>query len=185
MADFQNPPLVRDVNDARHLHAATPRTLKISVSDARQVAPALSTAGNTLLLFSGLIRFGWDGDSKGQDTSNEAGEYAEADGDGTPRTVMLLLHGPQNSDRTPLADSQFIGSGTFAALGDVYLTTNDDSFEATADNGATALIQPMENGNQLDRDLWLLSDINTQRATGDSSLINRMSYQAAVLAALK
>jgi hypothetical protein len=177
MSNFQNPPLVRDVDDARRINVATPRALKISVIDARQIAPTVSTGGNTLLVFSGLIRFGQDGDP-GEDTRNELSEYAEAASDDTPRTVMLQLRGPLT------ADSQFIGSGAFAAFGDVRLTTND-SFGTAVDNGAARLMQPVEDGNQLARDLWFLSDINAERASGDTSLINRMAYQAHVLAALK
>jgi hypothetical protein len=178
MSDFQNPPLIRDVDDSRRINVATPRSLKISVSDARQIAPTPSSGGNTLLCFSGLIRFGQDGDSPGEDRRNELNEYAEAAGDDTPRTVMLRLRGPA------MADSQFIGSGTFAAFGNICLTTND-SFGAAVDNGATSLAQPVEDGNQLARDLWFLSDINAERATDDTSLINRMAYQANVLANLK
>jgi hypothetical protein len=178
MGEFQNPPLVRDVDDSRHINVATPHALKITVTDARQLAPTLSTGGNTLLIFSGLIRFGQDGDSPGEDRSNELNEYAEAGGDDTPRTVMLQLRGPT------LADSQFIGSGAFAAFGNVALTTND-SFGAAVDNSTARLMQPVEDGNQLARDLWLLSDINAERATDDTSLINRMAYQANVLVVLK
>jgi hypothetical protein len=177
MSDFQNPPLVRDVDDSRKINVATPRALKISVSDARQIAPIVSNGGNTLMFFSGLIRFGQDGDP-GEDTRNEANEYAEAGHDDTPRTVMLQLRGPL------VADSQFIGSGAFAAFGDIRLTTND-SFGTAVDNGATRFMQPIEDGNQLGRDLWFLADINAEKATDDTSLINRVAYQASVLAALK
>jgi len=182
MGEFQNPPLVRDVDDSRRINVATPSALKITVTDAQQVSPPLSIGGNTLLVFSGLIRFGQDGDTSGEDLSNELNEYAEAGGDDTPRTVMLQLRGPA------LADSQFLGSGTFTAFGNVVLTTND-SFGAAVDNGSTRLMQPMENGNPLARDLWLLSDINAERATGgatkETSLINRMAYHAEVVVALK
>jgi hypothetical protein len=178
MASFQNPPLVRDVDDSRRINIATPGALTISVSDARQLVPTVATGANTLLLFSGMIRFGQDGDSPCEDRSNELNEYAEAGSDDTPRTVMLQLRGPT------VADSQFIGSGAFAAFGNVGLTT-DDSFGAAVDNGAALLMQPVEDGNQLARDLWFLSDINAERATDDTSQINRLAYQANVLVALK
>src|SRR5262249_45221789 len=139
--------------------------------------PTRSIGGNTLFLFSGLIRFGQDGGPH-EDLRNEANEYAEAAEDDTPRTVMLRLRAPT------LADSQFIGSGTLTAFGNVCLTTND-SFGAAVDNGTTQLTQPVEDGNQLARDLWLLSDINAERATDDTSLMNRMAYQANVLVLLK
>ena len=94
MATFQNPPLVRDVDDSRRINVATPCALRISVSDARQLVPTANPGANTLLLFSGMIRFGQDGDSTGEDLGNELNEYAEAGGDDTPRTVMLQLRGP-------------------------------------------------------------------------------------------
>ena len=93
MATFQNPPLVRDVDDSRRINVATPCALRISVSDARQLVPTGAAGANTLLLFSGMIRFGQDGDSPGEDLSNELSEYAETGGDDTPRTVMLQLRG--------------------------------------------------------------------------------------------
>jgi len=102
VATFQNPPLVRDVDDSRHINVATPCALRISVSDARQLVPTANPGANTLLLFSGMIRFGQDGDSTGEDLSNELNEYAEAGGDDTPRTVMLQLRGPA------MAGDQFI-----------------------------------------------------------------------------
>ena len=179
MATFQNPPLVRDVDDSRRINAATPGALTISVSNARQLIPTVAGGANTLLLFSGMIRFGQDGDSPGEDLTNELNEYAEAGGDDTPRTVMLQLRGPA------MADGQFIGGAAFAAFGNICLTTND-SFGAAVDNGAVSLMQPVENGNQLARDLWFLSDINAERATSgknkETSIINRMAYQTAVLA---
>jgi len=70
MGEFQNPPLVRDVDDSRRINVATPRALKIVVTDARQLAPTLSIGGNTLLFFSGLIRFGQDGNAPGEDRSS-------------------------------------------------------------------------------------------------------------------
>ena len=83
-----------------------------------------------------------------------------------------------------MEDGQFVGSTALAAFGNICLTTND-SFGAAVDNGAVNLMQPVEDGNLLARDLWFLSDI---RATGKSprktSLINRMAYQATVLAAI-
>jgi hypothetical protein len=178
VATFQNPPLVRDVDDSRRINVATPCALRISVSDARQLVPTIAAGANTLLLFSGMIRFGQDGDSPGEDPSNELNEYAEAGGDDTPRTVMLQLRGPA------MADGQFVGSAALAAFGNICLTTND-SFGAAIDNGAVSLMQPVEDGNQLARDLWFLSDINAERASSglrtETSLINRMAYQAAVL----
>jgi hypothetical protein len=83
-----------------------------------------------------MIRFGQDGDSTGEDLSNELNEYAEAGGDDTPRTVMLQLRGPA------MADGQFIGGAAFAAFGNICLTTND-SFGAAVDNGAVSLMQPV------------------------------------------
>ena len=181
MATFQNLPLVRDVDDSRRINVATPSALRISVSDARQLVPTGAVGANTLLLFSGIIRFGQDGDSPGEDLSNELSEYAETGGDDTPRTVMLQLRAPA------VADGQFFGSSAFAAFGNIVLTTND-SFGTAVDNGAVSLMQPVEDGNQLARDLWFLSDINSERATSGSeketSLINRMAYQAAVLATM-
>jgi hypothetical protein len=182
MATFQHPPLVRDVNDSRRINVATPGALSISVSDARQLVPTVAVGANTLLLFSGIIRFGQDGDSIGEDLSNELNEYAEAGGDDTPRTVMLQLRGPA------IADGQFVGSAAFAAFGNICLTTND-SFGAAVDDGAVSLTQPVEDGNQLARDLWFLADINAERATGGSqretSLINRLAYQGTVLATVE
>jgi hypothetical protein len=182
MAAFQNPPLVRDVDDSRRINVASPYALKISVRDARQIPPTAGTSGNTLLLFSGIIRFGQDGDSPGEDLRNELNEYAETGGDDTPRTVMLQLRGPT------MTDSQFIGSAAFAAFGNICLTTND-SFGAAIDNCAALLMQPVEDDNQLAHDLWFLSDINTERATAgankETSIINRMSYQTNVLALLE
>jgi len=181
VATFQNPSLVRDVDDSRRINVATPCALRISVSDARQLVPTANPGANTLLLFSGMIRFGQDGDSTGEDLSNELNEYAEAGGDDTPRTVMLQLRGPA------MADGQFIGGAAFAAFGNICLTT-DDSFGAAVDNGAVSLMQPVESGNQLARDLWFLSDINAERASSGSdketSIINRMAYQTAVLATM-
>jgi hypothetical protein len=91
---------------------------------------------------------------------------------------MLQLRGPT------LANGQFVGATAFAAFGNIVLTTND-SFGAAIDNGAVSLTQPVEDGNQLARDLWFLSDINAERASGDTSLINRMAYQAVVLAKME
>jgi hypothetical protein len=46
-------------------------------------------------------------------------------------------------------------------------------------------MQPVESGNQLALDLWFLSDINAERASGgETSIINRMAYQTAVLATM-
>jgi hypothetical protein len=86
-----------------------------------------------------------------------------------------------------MADGQFIGGAAFAAFGNICLTTND-SFCAAVDNGAVSLMQPVEGDNQLAFDLWFLSDINAERASGGSgketSIINRMAYQSAVLATM-
>jgi hypothetical protein len=81
-------------------------------------------------------------------------------------------------------DAQFLGSAAFGAFGNVGLTTND-SFGAAVDNAEVQLTQPVEDGNELDRDLWFLSDINTERATAgaseESSIINRLAYHSHVL----
>lgn len=178
MADFQHPPLVRDTGDARHINVARPAALTITVHDAQQLVPTVTMGANTVLLFAGVIRFGQDGDSPGEDLSNEANEYAETAGDDTPRTVFLRLHGPA------MDDAQFLGSAAFGAFGNVGLTTND-SFGAAVDNTEVQFMQPVEDGNELDRDLWFLSDINTERATAgaseESSIINRLAYHSHVL----
>jgi hypothetical protein len=139
MPDFQNPPLVRDVADARSINTASPRALLIAVRYARQLAATGSFKdGDTLMIFSGLIRFGQDGDSKGEDPRNESSLYSEVDGVGTnsPRTVMLQLRGPA------LTDSQFVGSNALAALADVFLTTSD-TFGAATDTDAALLKPPL------------------------------------------
>lgn len=181
MVAFQNRPLIRDVQDARRIEVAEPRALQISVRGGRQLAPTLAGSGDTLLLFSGLIRFGQDahyaqaGSEKGEDVRNEYSLYSEVDGDdNSPRTVMLQLRGPS------LSDSQFIGASALAALADVFLTTTD-TFGAATNNGEVQLVQPVEEGSQPPRDLWFLSDVSAERMTDDTSLINRMAYQAAVL----
>src|SRR5262245_4210836 len=104
MAGFDQPLLVRDVDDARRINVANPRALKITVADAGQSTPVRETGGNTVLLFAGTVRFGQDGDHPGEDLSNELNEYAEAGSDDTPRTLALRLHGPD------LVDAQFIGA---------------------------------------------------------------------------
>jgi|SRR5215471_2684567 len=104
MSDFQHPLLVRDVSDSRHINAATPRALKFGVSYARQLTPSSSTIADTVMMFGGLIRYGQDNDSAGEDLRNESSDYSELDGVGnnSPRTVMLQLRGPDLSDsRSP------------------------------------------------------------------------------------
>jgi hypothetical protein len=178
--DFQKPPLIRDVNDSRHIDAATPRALKFSVSYARQLTPSNFTIADTVMMFGGLIRYGQDNDSDGEDLRNESSDYSELDGIGnnSPRTVMLQLRGPD------LADPQFAGSAAVSALGDSYFTWQD-TFGTATDNAAAFLTQPTENGNQLDHDLWFMSDVVAERTTGDTSQVNRSSYQATVLLKLK
>jgi len=173
MSDFQHPLLVRDVSDSRHINAATPRALKFGVSYARQLTPSSSTIADTVMMFGGLIRYGQDNDSAGEDLRNESSDYSELDGVGnnSPRTVMLQLRGPD------LSDSQFAGSGAVSALGDSYFTWQD-TFGTATDNAAALLTQPTENGNQLDHDLWFMSDVVAERTTGDTSQVNRSSYQA-------
>ncbi len=179
MSSFNNRPLVRDVDDARRINVATPRTLRISVSDARQLVPTLSSGGNTLFICSGYIRFGQDNDSEGEDKRNEESLYSELDGEGnnSPRTVLLQLRGPV------LSDSQFIGGGASVALADVYLTTTN-TFGAATNNGAVVLTQPVEDDNQLAHDLWVLSDVEAERSSDSTSQINRIAYGAAILLAL-
>jgi hypothetical protein len=179
MAAFQDRPLVRDFHDSRKLHVAEPAVLKLSVKAARQLFPSLTTAGNTVLLLSGLIRFGQDGNEPGEDPRNENNAYAEVDGvdNNSPRTVLLQLRGPA------LTDAQFAAASGFGALADVYLTTTD-TFGAATNASGVQLTAPTENGNQLDRDLWFLSDVSAERTTGDTSLINRMAFEATVLLTL-
>jgi hypothetical protein len=81
-----------------------------------------------------------------------------------------------------LTDSQFVGSNALAALADVFLTTSD-TFGAATDTDAALLKPPLEDGNELARDLWFFSDVSAERATGASSQINRMTYHANVLLA--
>jgi hypothetical protein len=138
--------------------------------------PTVSSGGNALMIFSGVIRFGQDGD-EGEDPRNERSpDYAELDGvdDHSPRTVMLRLRGPV------LSNEQFKGSSAIAALSDLYLTTQD-TFGAGTDNSCVLLTQPVEDGNELSLDLWLMSDVRAERSSGGSSLINRMAYQANVV----
>jgi hypothetical protein len=129
------------------------------------------------LLFTGVIRFGQDGNASTEDLSNEASEYAEADSDGGPRTVMLRFRRPD------IKPAQFAGASAFASFANVGLTT-DDTFGAAVDNCAVFSAEPVEDGQQLDRDIWLFSDIKLERATDDTCQLNRMAYQAAVIAAL-
>ena len=184
MSDFQNRPLVRDVDDARGLNVASQRALKISVTDARELSGTISSGGNTLMIFSGLIRFGQDDqdiDPQAADGRNEnSPNYSELDGEEnhSPRTVMLRLRGPT------LADEQFKGSSAVAALADVFLSTTD-AFGVGTDNGSVLLTQPVEDGNPLPRDLWFMSDVRAENNSDGTSQINRMLYQATVVLTLK
>lgn len=63
MSEFGNPPLVRDVDDARHINVASPAALTIRVTDARLLGPNDAAVGNTILFFAGVIRFGQDGNA--------------------------------------------------------------------------------------------------------------------------
>jgi hypothetical protein len=172
---FGSRPLVRDVDDARHINVASPTALVIRVRDARPLGAAGAVAGNALGLFAGTIRFGQDGGPT-EDPSNELSEYAEADSV-APKTVMLRLRRPD------IKPSQFLGAGAFAAFGNVGLTTND-SFGAAVDDCAAFLTEPVEDGNQLDQDLWFFADVKAERASGDKNNINRVAYQATAILAL-
>lgn len=65
-------------------------------------------------------------------------------------------------------------------MGNVVLTTND-SFGVAVDSCAVQFTQPVEDGTQLDSDLWLLSDINAEKATDDTCQFNRAAYHASVV----
>jgi hypothetical protein len=149
--------------------------LLFRVADARLLDSTGGTAGNTIALLAGTIRFGQDGGPT-EDPSNEASEYAEADSV-VPKTVMLRLRRPD------IKPSQFLGSGSFAAFSNVGLTTND-SFGAAVDDCATFLTEPVEDGTQLDQDMWFFADVKAERASGDKNNINRMAYQATAILAL-
>jgi hypothetical protein len=168
MADFDKTPLVRDVDDARRIQVALPRTLQITVGNVRQVFPPGDGTGNQLLIMTGAVRFGQDG-QRGEEGANENSEYAEVD-DGDRRTAFLRLHGPHlNSD-------QFVGSAAFSALGNIYLQTTG-AFGTAVDAAATRFTAPVEDGNTLAQDIWLFADVFAEI----SNQINRMGYQTFTL----
>ena len=49
------------------------------------------------------------------------------------------------------------------------------------DNCAVEFTQPVEDGTELDSDLWLLSDINAEKATDHIGHLNRPAYHASVV----
>jgi hypothetical protein len=170
MGEFDNPPLVRDVGDARKIEVALPRTLQVSVDDVRQVFPPSEMTGNQLLISTGAVRFGQDQPSD-EDAFNEQNDYADVD-DGQRRTVTLKLRSSQ------LSTQQFVGSGSFSALANIFLNTWGTNFLVAADDATTLFTNPTENGQLLGQDIWLEADVFAGIADDDNSQIKRMGYQS-------
>jgi hypothetical protein len=173
---FDRTLLIRDIGDAAEKQVAAPRKLVIVVSDARQVFPPAggrSPTANLLLLASGAVRFGQDGDNRLEDGTNESSEESEVDED-LPRTVALKLR-----DLESHGQDQFVGSASFAALGNAGLTA-DDFFLVAVDNADVQLTVP---GGLTQKDLWFFSDV-VAKPSGDGAdraQLNRLGFQTAVL----
>ena len=167
MGEFDNRPLVRDVDDSRRIEVALPRTLQISCSDVRQVYPPVEVAGNELLISTATVRFSEEGPT---DEGGEADEYAEVD-EHEYRTVTVRLRAPQVSTK------QFVGSASFAALANIVLHTTDP-FLVAVDDAITRFTSPTEDGTILSQDIWLEADVVGGINRDDSSQINRMGYQS-------
>jgi hypothetical protein len=193
MAEFENPPIQLDVqigNENVGALAAFPRTLQISVSDARQDFPTQSASVNvnTALLFAGLARFGQDqfphptepGPLVSNDDDNGAFEDAQNRFDGTlevdhgdHKTLYLQLRLQQQQFQKAVV----VGSASLAALASAGLNT-EDVFGAATDNTKIDLTDTDPKGQQtLQKDFWLFSDVFAE----DGSQLNRLGYQATAL----
>jgi hypothetical protein len=174
---FDRRPLIRDIDEATEKQVAAGRKLEIIVSDARQVFPIVqgnTQTANLLLIAAGAVRFGQDGDNRLEDNTNESSEESEVDED-NPRTLELSLKALENHGK-----DQFIGSASFAALGNAGFTMDDFTLVAV-DNADVQMTVP---AGLTRRDLWFFSDVVARpdpQSEGDRSQLNRLGFQSAVL----
>ncbi len=168
MADFENPPLLRDV-DSPVGQAANPRALEITVTGGRQIYPPFEGAvgpTNRLLIFAGTVQFDQDGDH-GEDPSNPPGEEGEVD-EGEHRTLELKLRDPESADG-------LTASASIAALGSIYLQGNHGGVDVLDDMFGTAVANAQT--QDFRSDLYLFSDIVAEQG----SQMNRMPYHVVAL----
>jgi hypothetical protein len=178
---FTDPEVRLDVDDSLGLEASRPATLQILVSDARQIFPAPSDVVQSVLLFGGTARFSQDGGA-GEDLTNEPGEEKEVDGDtdgGGPRTLKLALEVTPSLPDNPPA---MVGSASFAALGNIGLTTlgtdiNPAAFGVAANSALTLLTGVPNSSGDPTNDAWFFADVSAEK----NSQLNRLGYQAAAL----
>jgi hypothetical protein len=185
---FDRRPLIRDIDEATEKQVAAGRKLEIVVSDARQIFPVVegnTQNANLLLIAAGAVRFGQDAvNDLGQrqedanpleDDTNEFWEESEVDED-DPRTVELCLKSLDSH-----GNDQFVGSASFAALGNAGFTM-DDFFLVAVDNADVQMTVP---AGLTRRDLWFFSDVVAKPESATEGVyltqLNRLGFQSAVL----
>lgn len=178
-------PLVLDIDDKAKKQSEFARVLRIRVDDTH----GPGGYANTLLITAGMARFGFDGDNAPlEDRRNQNSEDLEVD-EGEPRTLLLALRLERSLSNAQVAAATLAESAGFAAIANVGLTTgsptfSSNSFGAAVDNAKAELTAPVVDGVQLDRDLWLKSDVIAESSvsgldTGDArNQLNRAGFQA-------